>query len=130
MRIANVRLYAMAMAASCLGSCAVARELSQVEPLNLSSGAVTGAVTDSVTGRPLVGAAVRLLLPTGEPATDQTSLTYAFAPEGAFRFDAVRPGSYLLRASLAGYDSVTVVLRQVNAGERHSVNFRLPPGVH
>lgn len=108
-------------------SCSTAQGLSRVEPINFTAGTITGVVTDSATSRPLVGAEVRLLTPAGEPVTGQTPSAFAYAPDGTYRFGNVQPGSYQLRALFEGYDSVTVTVGQINAGERHGIDFRLPP---
>lgn len=127
MGAAGRQLSAVLLTALLAASCAVQRELSQVEPINLSDGTITGVVTDSVSGRALVGAAVRLLQPSGEPVTGQQDMTYAYAPDGRYWFGSVRPGSYLLRASFGGHDSLTVAVDDVKAGERRSIAMPLRP---
>jgi hypothetical protein len=69
-------------------------------PPLLAQGAVSGTVTDAVSGRPLIGAIVTLRLNTGARVTrtDET---------GAFAFGRVAAGSYTLATQRLGYDPVT-----------------------
>src|SRR5215216_5315484 len=100
----RVRIGTLLSTVFALGSCAVSRELHNIEPISLTSAAVGGAVVDSVTGQPIIGAELTLLSAAGDSAgRDQQSKTFSFAPRGEFRFDEVRPCSYVLRASAAGY---------------------------
>jgi hypothetical protein len=121
----RIRLLNIVMTALLATSCAAARELTQIEPISFSSGTIAGAVTDSLTQQPIVGAAITLLTASGDSIPDQQSRAFSFAPGGTYRFDSVRPGSYLLRAKADGYDSVTISISQLDAGQRLTVMFKL-----
>jgi hypothetical protein len=108
-----------------ISSCAVHRELSRVEPIGFNTGVIAGFVTDSVTQRPVVGAALVLLTPDGDSITDQQATAFSLAPDGGYRFGTVRPGTYLLRASADAYRPATITIHRINAGERNEVSFRL-----
>lgn len=108
-------------------ACGVARELSNVQPINFTSATVTGTVTDSITQQPLIGAEILLRDLNGDSSQDPQARTFSYAPDGSFRLESVAAGNYLLRASLRGYDTVAVEIRGVKVGERRSVSFRLKP---
>ena len=67
---------------------------------------VSGAVTEAETGTPLPGAAVKLLTP-GELGLVQGR---AAGADGAYRFDGVDPGEYLVSVQFVGYAAETVRL--------------------
>src|SRR6266446_517929 len=70
-------------------------------------GTVQGHVRDS-NGRPMANATVFLHLATGtETVATQTRITHADS-EGAYRFAALLPGVYTLRAEMRGYDEAIV----------------------
>ena len=70
-------------------------------------GTVQGHVRDS-NGRPMANATVFLHLATGtETVATQTQITHADS-EGAYRFAALLPGVYTLRAEMSGYDEAIV----------------------
>lgn len=108
-----------------VAACAVARELSNVEPISFTAASIAGTVIDSITQAPLIGAELLLLNPNGDSIRDQQARAYSYAPDGTFRFGSVRPGSYLLRADLEGYHAVTVPLQGLEAGHRRSVSVKL-----
>ncbi len=81
------------------------------------TGSVSGTVSDS-SGVPLPGVAVTL---TGDGAP-QTTVTDKL---GSFRFPGLWPGSYALRASLAGFDSVERSL-MIKPGEETEITTVLP----
>ncbi|HCJ09660.1 MAG TPA: hypothetical protein DHW14_00640 [Clostridiales bacterium] len=86
-----------------------------------NTGAVSGRVTDRASGLPLAGAAVTLLsgplLPVATTTTDE---------DGLYSFDDVLTGSYLVRASAAGY-GVEAVGAVVEAGLTAGVDLALEP---
>lgn len=106
-------------------SCAATRELSNMDPISFTSGIISGSVTDSLTQQPVVGAEVTLLTAEKDTAGDQHAKTFSFSPRGEYRFDNVRPGSYVLRVTAAGYDTTVRAVRKIDAGERYTVVFRL-----
>jgi tetratricopeptide (TPR) repeat protein len=71
--------------------------VSEAQPEPASTAALRGTVRDSV-NHPVGGAAVSLR------AGDTQILTVHTDSAGAYLFPAVRPGTYILRAEMAGYD--------------------------
>ena len=80
---------------------------------------VAGVVTDDGTGAPVEGAAVRLADPSGSVRETITG------PEGAFVFEAVPPGTYVLGVRRIGYE---VLSAPVEVGrDVRSLDVRLTP---
>jgi carboxypeptidase family protein len=118
-------------AAACLsaGCAAASRELQNIEPISITSAMIGGAVTDSTSRQPIVGVQLMLLTATGDSVVrDQQATTFTFGPRGEYRFDDVKPGSYVLRAAAQGYRATTRNVQQIKAGERVSVAFVLQRG--
>ena len=80
-------------------------------------GKVMGKVVDKETGEPLIGANVLILGTTLGAATDVN---------GRYVIQNVPPGTYDIRASYVGYQSVTIRGIRVTAGLTETVNFELP----
>src|SRR5688572_9917821 len=72
------------------------------------NGAITGRVTDAISGRGVVGARVRLL-GTGQGAATDTG--------GRFRIREVRPGSWTIVVQHIGYRAVQRDSFEVRSGE-------------
>ncbi len=89
-----------------------------VEPVFSQAGSITGKVTDSETGLPLVSANVSI---------SGTSIGSATDTEGIFEIDNLVPGVYTMRVSFVGYVTQE---SQVNlsAGEEYVWNVALVPG--
>lgn len=79
-------------------------------------GAISGTVTDSLSGSPLPGVNVVI------SGTTQGTATNA---EGNYTITGVEPGTYDLRASFIGYETKTVEDVQVSEGQTTEVNFAL-----
>ncbi len=88
------------------------------EPVFAQAGAITGKVTDSETGLPLVGANVFISGTTIGRATDT---------EGAFEIRNLAPGAYTLRVSFVGYAAQESQIT-LTAGENRVWNIALVPG--
>ena len=80
---------------------------------------VTGVVSEEGTGAPVEGAAVRLADPSGSVRETITG------PEGAFVFEAVPPGTYVLGVRRIGYEVLSTPL-EVGPDAR-SLDVRLTP---
>jgi hypothetical protein len=93
--------------------------LVQASPVRLS-GAVVGSVVDAQ-GAPLPGATVELRAGT---RVERTGLTNE---RGEFRFEGVPPGSYTLRAALAGFQAASVRI-QVGEGTPKPTRLVLQSG--
>ncbi|MDZ7372613.1 MAG: TonB-dependent receptor [candidate division KSB1 bacterium] len=81
-----------------------------------SVGKIAGTVRDAQTGEPLPGANVVIVGTTMGAAADE---------QGDYFILSVPPGRYEVRASMMGYESVSVVDVIVNAGRTTRVDFRL-----
>ena len=81
------------------------------------TGKVTGKVTDTQTGEPLIGANIIILDTDYGAATDVN---------GEYAITNVPPGQYNLRASFIGYQAVTIQNIRVVSGLTQEVNFQLP----
>ncbi len=80
---------------------------------------VAGVVTDDGTGAPVEGATVRLADPSGSVRETVTG------PQGAFAFEAVPPGAYVLGVRRIGYEVLSTPLE---AGpDAQSLDVRLRP---
>ena len=122
----RMRMVSLVVSAALCSSCAAAsRELEKVEPVSINAAMIGGSVVDSASQQPIVGAEIVLLTANGDAVSDQQSKTFTFAPRGQFRFDDVRPGSYSLRVSATGYQSVTRPVAALKASERYTLEFAL-----
>jgi len=83
-------------------------------------GKIAGSVRDAQTGEPLPGANVVIVGSTMGAAADE---------QGDYFILSVPPGRYEVRASMIGYETVTVVNVIVNAGKTTRVDFQLPQKV-
>ena len=81
------------------------------------TGKVTGKVTDSETGEPLIGANVLIIGTSYGAATDVN---------GAYSISLVPPGEYGLRATYLGYQDVIIQNVRVVSGLTKNVNFEMP----
>jgi hypothetical protein len=81
------------------------------------TGKITGKVTDSQTGEPLIGANILILNTTFGAATNV---------EGKYTINFVPPGNYDLKASYIGYQDVTIENIRVVSGLTQEVNFEMP----
>ena len=125
------RIVPLALTTACLAAgCATAsRELQNIEPISITSAIIGGAVTDSTSQQPIVGVQLMLLNEGGDSVVrDQQATTFTFGPRGEYRFDDVKPGSYVLRAAAKGYRTTTRSVQQIKAGERLTVAFVLQRG--
>lgn len=87
---------------------------------------VRGEVLDAVSGRGLPGASVRLIPePAGETAPERLEVT---GVDGAYRFERVLPGRYVLRIERLGYRESEVRVEVPRPGEASvSVGLELDP---
>lgn len=83
-----------------------------------TTGVITGSVTDSLSGLPLVGANV---------VVRGTVLGSATNSSGEFRLANIPPGSYFLIISMVGYQRVTVPMVQVVPGGEKRLVLSLYP---
>lgn len=81
------------------------------------TGKISGKVTDSQTGDPLIGANIIILNTDYGAATDI---------DGAYLIPNVPPGTYSIKATYIGYKSVTIQNIRVVSGLTQEVNFSLP----
>jgi len=81
------------------------------------TGKITGKVTDSQTGEPLIGANIIVL---------NTEYGSATGLNGEYTIHNVPPGIYNLRGSFIGYQSVTIQNIRVVSGLTQEVDFPLP----
>jgi hypothetical protein len=99
----------------------------------------SGAVRDTVRGRPVEGALIRIRLtgprgessgappgpaPDGEGATEREALT---GPDGTFAFDALGLGEWAAEASAAGHVTESFVVSIPHRGELRGVRVDLVP---
>jgi hypothetical protein len=86
-----------------------------------SSGAITGIVTDSLTGLPIPGARVII---------DSTSMGAMVNPvDGTYVILNVPLGKYMLRTDCIGYNKCTTTNVTVNADSITEINFKLNSAV-
>lgn len=85
---------------------------------------VDGFVRDS-SRRPLANATVFLVL--GSPTQAAPTQVTQTDSEGRYRFEALRPGSYNLRAEMTGYDSASAGPRNLEEKETTEVDLFLTP---
>lgn len=83
-------------------------------------GKITGRVTDSETGEPLIGANV---------IVEGTDLGAATDEKGDFTVMYIPAGTYTVNASYLGYDPMTYTNVVVNSDQTTLLNFRLNPTV-
>jgi len=81
------------------------------------TGKITGKVTDTQTGEPLIGANILILNTNFGSATDVN---------GEYIITQVPPGDYDLRVSYIGYQNVTIQNIRVTSGLTQEVNFKMP----
>lgn len=81
-----------------------------------TTGKIKGTITDSETGKPLIGANVIIL---------GTSLGAATDIDGNFFILAVRPGEYRLRASMIGFETMIQTEVHVEVDRTIIINFTL-----
>jgi hypothetical protein len=92
--------------------------LTKVVVVSTDAGFIAGAVTDSVTGLPLDGITIDLILGVNVINTDVTS-------GGSYQFDGVAPGTYDVRAMDAYYETKTEVNVEVVATQTTTVDLEL-----
>ena len=85
-----------------------------------TAGKVSGVVVDSDTGDPLVAVNVTL---------EGTAMGAITNPEGRYHIVNVRPGTYTVKASMMGYETIIKDGAVVNADFTSSVDFQLRPAV-
>lgn len=83
-----------------------------------SQGKIKGKIVDSETGEALVGAAVVVI---GTPFGATTDAN------GEYTILKLQVGTYSIRASYVGYQSITIENVRVNADLTSEANFKLPP---
>ncbi len=91
-----------------------------VAPLSAQTGSVTGRVTDAESGKGLDGALVSAIA-VGNTVAGQS----ATAADGAFRIDALAPGSYSLQVDMVGYQSQRAAAVRVVAGQTTITSIQL-----
>jgi TonB dependent receptor-like, beta-barrel/CarboxypepD_reg-like domain/TonB-dependent Receptor Plug Domain len=83
----------------------------------LAQGSIKGTVTDLQTGEPLIGANVLVEGTTFGAATDAN---------GVYQISNLNAGTYSIRASFIGYQTITTTDVRVNASLTTELNFKLP----
>jgi protocatechuate 3,4-dioxygenase beta subunit len=122
----GVRLLTLATVTVALGGCRIVRELSNVQPVSLTTGIVSGHILDDRNGRPVPDAAILLLDANGDSLRDdQQHESRANHADGAYRFISVRPGTYRLRALAPGFDPSTSIEFAVTVNAITAVDLRL-----
>jgi hypothetical protein len=91
--------------------------LALVPALVFGAGKIRGKVTDAGTGEPLVGANVVVV---------GTSMGAATNVSGEFTILNIPAGTYSLRTSYVGYQTITISNNRVNNDLTTEVNFQLP----
>lgn len=86
--------------------------------LGLGTGKIAGRVLDAETGQPLPGARVEVL------GTERGGLS---DDDGYYHVINLNPGSYSVRASMIGYQSLVQIEVRCNSDLTTRVNFRLNP---
>jgi len=84
------------------------------------TGKINGKITDKETGDPLYGSNIML---------DETSLGCAADAEGYYTIINVPPGTYNLRATMMGYQTLIVKNVRVNIDQTTSIDLSLPQTV-
>ncbi len=85
--------------------------------LSAATGKIRGKITDAVTGEPLIGANVVL---------ESTSLGAAADMEGKYNIEGIPAGSYTLKISYIGYQTMTIKI-EIKGDESLEQNFKLEP---
>jgi hypothetical protein len=115
-------------AGALLAGCGVAHQLSNVQPVSLTTGIVSGQVVNDESGQPVFDAVLLLLDERGDSLRDdQQHESRSYAPDGAYRFISVRPGSYRLRVRAAGFSPDTSHAFAVTVNGITTVDVRLRP---
>ncbi|MEI6052640.1 MAG: TonB-dependent receptor, partial [Opitutaceae bacterium] len=83
-----------------------------------TQGKIRGKVVDSQTGEPLVGAAVIVV---GTPYGGTTNI------DGEYQVLKLEVGTYSLKSSYIGYQTITLSNIRVNADLTSDADFKLPP---
>jgi len=83
-----------------------------------TQGKIRGKVVDSQTGEPLVGAAVMVV---GTPYGGTTNI------DGEYQILKLEVGTYSLKSSYIGYQTITLSNIRVNADLTSDADFKLPP---
>ena len=81
------------------------------------TGKLSGKVTDLTTGEPLIGANVIVV---------GTSLGAATDVKGEYSISNINSGTYEIKSSYIGYQSITQTNVRVSAGLTTELNFQLP----
>lgn len=124
----RMRWLALAAATVQLGSCGVVRQVSNVQPVSLTTGIISGHVVNDQSSQPVFDAALLLLDEHGDSLRDdQQHESRSYAPDAAYRFISVRPGSYRLRARAAGFRPDTSDVFAVTVNAIVTVDVRLHP---
>ena len=113
-------------AVTLLGCGRIARELREVEPLQLNSASIKGRVLDSRTGAAIIGVALTLL----DPSADSLSrplVVYSFPPDGTFRLPSLHQGCYRIRAQALRYVPLVSDAVCVQIGDVFSLVLELTP---
>jgi len=124
----RVRWLTLAAATALLAGCGVVRQMSNVQPVSMTTGIVSGHVLNDQSGQPVVDATLRLLDEHGDSLRDdQQHESRSYGPDGAYRFISVHPGSYRLRARAAGFSPDTSAAFAVTVNAIVTVDLRLRP---
>jgi hypothetical protein len=116
------------LASVALGGCSVAHQMSNVQPVSLTTGIVSGHVLNAQSGQPVFDATLLLLDEHGDSLRDdQQHESRSYSPDGAYRFISVRPGSYRLRTRAAGFSPDTSDVFGVTVNGITTVDMRLRP---
>lgn len=100
-----------------LGVCGVSGLLAQT-----TQGLISGAILNSVTGKPIAGASV-----TFDSSALSASGAYKTDPNGDFFLPLLSPGTYTIRASATGYQAQQLEQLELRVAGRIQIDFRLRP---
>ena len=125
----KIRACLLALGATVLlGGCGVVHQMSNVQPVSLTTGIISGHVVNDQSGQPVFDSALLLLDEHGNSLRDdQQHESRSYAPDGAYRFISVLPGSYRLRARAAGFSPDTSAVFAVTVNAIVTVDVRLHP---
>lgn len=87
-------------------------------PAQVTSGKLTGVLTDATTGEPLAGASIFL---------EGVGVGTLSAENGRYFIINVRPGAYTVIAQLIGYQTIRVQNVVVTIDQTHILNFEMTP---
>ena len=90
----------------------------------LAAQAIRGKLLDQYTNNPIPGATITLVTPQNAPV-GRTAKT---APDGSFSITAPVPGTYRLRADVAGYVTATTPAIDLIPGDQLNITWRLLAG--